>query len=811
MRCRKFVLLFAILAICSAAAAQEPKRANADATYQQLRQIGLSGEAVSVSNFELKREGGTFTFKNGVFFFVAAVAGKVTGAVFTGEGEFSLAPLAAMERRQLQFLTREAAMREQFHSLVLRFTDNTAAQIKAAGTAAQGSGGAGNLLGESQDAARKKLRYNLDARLLQDVLSDKPGGLFVAFIHGSKYDSKELFEIDPHGCPMVAPEEVSFLTYDENKYGIWAAYHLVNEYASGRATGTQVNAALDIAHQKLDTRIEKSGYLRGKADTTFIALADGLRVVPFNLFPTLRVQQVTSSDGQQLAFVQEKKEEDADFWVILPKALAAGETYTLQTVYEGKDAVSNQGGGNYFPVARHNWYPSTSFGDYAEYEMTFATPKGLKMIATGMLVKEYTEGDQVITQWKSEAPQAVAGFNFGDFKSEEAKVEKYGYVVQSYANRNPPDSVQMLMHSVENAPTTPGPTLRGVPTGPPEAVLGNMSTTTMIKKPLSEAQVAMELYTNFFGPSSYKHIAMTQQTACNFGQSWPELVYLPICAYFDDTVKHQLLGYDIRGYWRVVAPHEVAHQWWGHTVGFNSYRDQWMSEGFADFSASLFIQLVWNKPQEFLKFWKDERELITEKNKEGFRAIDAGPITMGYRLDTTRTGAIARRLIYPKGAYILHMIRMMMWDTRKGDEKFRALMTDFVKTYANRTASTEDFKAMLEKHITPAMDLTGDGRMDWFFSEYVYGTALPKYQLESSFSRAGDGIKLKFKAQQSEVDDNFSMLIPLYLELADGKIMRLGQLNLKGNSSVEREVQLPLKDVPKRAMLNYYGDVLASD
>ena len=295
MRCRKFVLLFAILAICSAAAAQEPKRANADATYQQLRQIGLSGEAVSVSNFELKREGGTFTFKNGVFYFVAAVAGKVTGAVFTGEGEFSLAPPAAVERRQLQFLTREAAMREQFHSLVLRFTDNTAAQIKAAGTAAQGSGGAGNLLGESQDAARKKLRYNLDARLLQDVLSDKPGGLFVAFIHGSNYDSKELFEIDPHGCPMVAPEEVSFLTYDENKYGIWAAYHLVNEYASGRATGTQVNAALDIAHQKLDTRIEKSGYLRGKADTTFIALADGLRVVPFNLFPTLRVQQVTSS------------------------------------------------------------------------------------------------------------------------------------------------------------------------------------------------------------------------------------------------------------------------------------------------------------------------------------------------------------------------------------------------------------------------------------------------------------------------------------------------------------------------------------
>ena len=28
--------------------------------------------------------------------------------------------------------------------------------------------------------------------------------------------------------------------------------------------------------------------------------------------------------------------------------------------------------------------------------------------------------------------------------------------------------------------------------------------------------------------------------------------------------------------------HEVAHQWWGHVVGWKSYRDQWMSESFAE-------------------------------------------------------------------------------------------------------------------------------------------------------------------------------------------------------------------------------------
>src|ERR1700677_3993865 len=87
------------------------------------------------------------------------------------------------------------------------------------------------------------------------------------------------------------------------------------------------------------------------------------------------------------------------------------------------------------------------------------------------------------------------------------------------------------------------------------------------------------------------HIYLTQQTACSYGQSWPMLVYLPICYFWDSTIQHQLGVLDgDPSYWQVVTAHEVAHQWWGQTVGFSSYRDQWMSEGFANFSASLFLK-----------------------------------------------------------------------------------------------------------------------------------------------------------------------------------------------------------------------------
>jgi len=268
-----------------------------------------------------------------------------------------------------------------------------------------------------------------------------------------------------------------------------------------------------------------------------------------------------------------------------------------------------------------------------------------------------------------------------------------------------------------------------------------------------------------------------------------------------------------RGYWKVVTPHEVAHQWWGHTVGFSSYRDQWMSEGFSDMSASLYLTLIERNPQKFITFWNDERDLLLERNKEGFRAIDAGPVTMGYRMSNTRTGFdVTRRLIYPKGAYILHMIRMMMHDRRTGDQRFKETMQDFVKTYMNKAATTEEFKAMVEKHMTEEMDVNGNQKMDWFFNEYVYGTALPTYKMESSFDTGADGdVVFNFRITQSNVDDKFTMLVPLYLELADGNIVALGRAKLIGNSSMEQKVPLKgLKTRPKRALINYYDDVLAS-
>jgi Peptidase family M1 domain len=772
---------------------------NSDPTYQSLRNLTLSGESVSVSNVELKREAGTFHLRSGSVCFVAAVNGKVTGAVFTGDGNFILVPPES-ERGMLKWLTKEDEFSENFSQMVLRFTDSSYDELKKAGTS--GGGCDPGPLKDSQHTMRHKLKDNLDARILEDVLSPSPSELFFAFIHGKRYNGEELFSIDPHR----GRDQVRFVTYDENKMGDWASFPMSGE----RKPGT-FGHSIHIDHQQLDTTLEKSANLIGHAKTDFTVLLEGVRVVPFNLFHTLRVRSVKSEDGQFLSFIQEDKNDDAQFSVILPKALAAGEPYTVTTEYEGKEAVVNEGAGNYFPVARINWYPNNpggSFGEYASYDMTFRIPKGMQIAATGVRVGDSNEGSQNVTIWKSEAPQTVAGFSFGRFKVEEIKLTKPECAIESYANEEPPDWVEGLKQATSGDTK---PTLLPHSSG---ISLGTMSTTGLNKKALAEGQLAFQLYTDYFGPSLFKHMQLTQQTACNFGQSWPELVWIPICYFYDTTIRHRLgLDWGDRGYWKVVTPHEVAHQWWGHTVGFSSGRDQWMSEGFSDMSASLYISMIETDPKKFINFWNEERELLLERNAEGFRAIDVGPLTLGYRADTTRTGSnITRRLIYPKGAYVLHMIRMMMRDRQNGDQRFKETMQDFVKVYGGKAATTEDFKAIVEKHMAPEMDLEANHRLDWFFNEYVYGTQLPSYKLDSSFDPGADGdVVFSFRLTQSNVNDKFRMIIPIYLEMPDGKVVFLGRVRMVGNDSIEQKLPVKgLKTKPRRALLSYYDDVLAS-
>jgi Peptidase family M1 domain len=760
---------------------------NTNAAYHQLRNLLPDGPAIPVNNLVLRRDTATFTFVRGDFILFGEVNGKITGAVFGGSGHFHLTPPSAVERHSLEILTKKPEYDEDFSEVVLRFTDGTADELRKSMPA--GSPNAPQSVTSLIQAAmefhtfqREHLFENIDLRLLEDVLSPAPGGFFLAAVKGSA-NRHIVFEIDPHGAPEVAPEEVRLGIWNDWGWSWPAAFHLAREYATSTASSREENSTFKVDHEDLDTSIEKSGFLGGSAVLHLHALVDGLAVVPLTLFPTLRVSKVEGDHGEDLDFVQEKKEEDSEFGLILSHPLKKGEATVVHITYGGKDAVRSVGNNNFDPIARESWFPNggIGFGGYTTYKMLFHTPKDLQLIATGNKIHDDVDGKIRTTEWDSKVPLPVAGFHLGQFAEKDDKTPS-GLAVSAYANTELPDWAH-----------------------------GGYATTTMLPVELSEGTAAAQIYESYFGKLSFDHLALSQQPACNYGQSWPMLVYLPICGFWDSTVQHFLGLRPEDPYWKTVTAHEVAHQWWGHTVGFMSYRDQWMSEGFADASAAIFLQATRKNSNDYRDFWKQLKTQLTDRNSDGFRPIDVGPVTMGFRLSTQKTGwSIYSNLVYPKGAYILHMIRMMMYSSRTGDDDFRAMMHDFVDTYRLKVATTEDFKAMVEKHMTPGMDLDRNHKMDWFFNEYVYGIDLPKYHFESQLKTNSDADSLYFKLTQSGVPENFKMIVPIYVELADGRAIRLGQVTMMGNSTTEKTVPLAKPPSPiKHVQIDYMHDVLA--
>lgn len=363
---------------------------------------------------------------------------------------------------------------------------------------------------------------------------------------------------------------------------------------------------------------------------------------------------------------------------------------------------------------------------------------------------------------------------FANYKKEETVLEKQNYKVEVYAN-------------------TEG--------------LG-YAFASLLKREMGEAPLAIPLYTDYFGPAPYQRLALTAQPANYFGQSWPALIYLPQIS-FRDVYG----GKNQATFFREVAAHEIAHQWFGHAVGIPSYRDNWLSEGFAEFAASLYLQYVYaaepDTYQDMLKNWKKN---LLEKNYMGKRPIDVGSVTMGYRLGNSKVGFDVNRLIYSKGGYILHMLRMMMWNSQGRDEAFKDMMHDYVASNYNRVSSTEDFKEAVERHMTREMNQSGDGKMDWFFNQFVYGTYLPDYKLQSKFTPIANGFMMDLKITQSNVDDKFVMPVPVYLDFGNKKIIKLGAIRVLGNSTASVSVPLTgISEPPKRALLNYNYDILCTE
>jgi len=780
---------------------------NSDPLYRQLRGIGL-GQTYRFTNYTLTADVGTFRFENGTLTEINPVDGVESGAIFIGEGHFSLKPLLRVDAREIERRTGSAEINEDFTEVIFRFTRDAWSKFEPVlgekvGTPAEASAAYGHWrdrmrerrehpLGFTQFLLQGETMDNVDADLMAALYNPSHPSFFNAYLRGRKHKDLRFFVRTRVGAlpQLDSPEEVGLVNCDPEGMddGVWYLAHLQSEYANGTANSGEDRRLFATSHYKIETVISKNGHLFSTATITFKPLVAGERVLKFGLLPNLRVMRVSDDRGQALHWIQESRKEDGSFYVILPQAPGAGTEQSITVEYAGNKVVEQAGDGSFYVSARESWYPNLNgFGEHALYDLTYKVPHRYKVISVGKLQSESTEDDFAVTHWVTPTAVAVAGFNYGEYKKIELPDDKTGYKISGYYLQELPDSLRRY------------------------SALRSMAPGSMTKYALEQTRAQLQLCTLYFGKSPYEYISITEQPNFNFGQSWPNLVYLPISAYMDSTQRWMLFGginNKFTGFVQEVTPHEVAHQWWGHAVGWASYHDQWLSEGFAEFSAGLFLQQVMGKDwrKDYIEFWERLRLRILEKNNFGVAPNDAGPLWMGMRLVSPRTQNAYQNVTYPKGAFILAMLRSMMYSSQDQDKAFVAMMHEFAESHRERMATTESFKAVAEKHMTKLMDLQKNGRLDWFFGEWVYGTQVPKYHFEYQLSPGEGGkVKLHMVVTQSDVDEHFGMLVPVFADFGSG-MAPIVQVVMAGSST--RNIDVILPGQPKKVALNAYKEIL---
>jgi hypothetical protein len=829
-----FALALAVgLAVAPNAAFAAPETPPA---YAALRAARPSGKGLVVSNLVVERDAFRFRFESGSFQLLSPVEGRVFGAVFSGEGAIEISPASETERRHLALRTGEKSdgpLIDRFQSAVLLFSDGTAAELEAKSTAGPEPAGAAKIWDDWLRRQKKVLRRNLQLRLLRDALAPArgPGGVFLVAVSGRKLPSC-LVAYDPSGLDWLEPlgqlggEESALYALDEPNAGFW---YLSPAKASARK-GQRLAAR--ASHYEVETSIQKNADLKGTTTIRFVPIAPELRVLPLALAPKLRITEATISCGEgsapsPAAVVQEVAEEDADAAVVLPASVAPGTACRLRLAYDGRDVLQNAGDGVFVVRARESWYPNFgTFGEPATFDLTYRVPKANEVVSVGTRKDDRVEGDLRVSVWKSEQPIRVAGFNYGKFKKIDVVDKSTGLKIEVYTNPGTPDIVaeinQYLSRSgnigTSEGPGSPIPGDLASPFASPSGGTGlkeiKVDTETLAQAALADGVNTSRVCSAYFGKLPVDHVSITEQTQWSFGQSWPSLVFLPYLAFLDGTTRQELGLRSTSSFVEQVGLHEMAHQWWGHLVGWSSYRDQWLSEGFAEFSAGLVLEYTGGL-RKANNFWEHGRRWIVMKPPQANLANDAvGPISLGYRLVTPRNPSAYDAMVYSKGAYVLHMLRMMMRDPAapKPDEAFQEMMKDFVTANSGKSPSTRDFQAAVERHMTPNLNATHDGKMDWFFRQWVEGTEIPRFKVALDIEKKdGDNYRLKGSIAQEGVSEGFRTLLPIYFEFDKGALVRYGNVPLSGNQVYPVDVVVHSAKKPKRVVANALHEVLARD
>lgn len=782
---RRPLLLLALATLLPAAVGAEPGRTDYEALQEwrfatrpvELPPEGLSFAVDDIARWELV-SGSLYPMR-------PLLDGTVTGLVFEGEGRLSVDVPDPVELRQLRRFAEEPRLErleEVFRTLVLRWAGAGLPPELTGLTAPAGPFGPSKVAAARQDHWLRRRFFDVDARILAAL--------------GTPGDSVLRADMDTEDRKWLTftwdasrPEEIA--VEREHPRGLIESWLSLDRAADRLPTGRPGSARrplLDLTHVDLalDLTAPSKEPLQGLSDAQPVdgavtarleltPLVDGLTALTLQLAPRAEVTEVRGADGAPLPFLRDhvgarssalrKETWIPDLVVILPAPLAAGTPTTLEVDYEMRFD-------GYAPG--RSWYPETSGGALV-----------LRDLHTGLM--ELTVRDDYDVRAMGE-------------RTEETEAE--GTRTSVWSVDRP---IKMLTFSLARKAHEETFERSDLPRVAAFSSLGGFMNADRVRDVGTDVVNALEYFQRLFeSPLDASSLGVALIPA-GHGQAFDGFLHLSDFSTATDSVAAGEL----------FRAHEAAHQWWGHKVGWASYRDQWLSEALAEYSAMMFVQSsVENGDryfQEMLEAFTHElngslRSAFSQFSRPGRsilnrRALDrVGPIGQGFRCTVAEAPNAYQSQTYVKGALVLHMLRELTSVMTGSDEAFVDILRTFAHRYDGSFASTADFQAAVTE-VVPA-------DWSWFFDEWIDRSELPTYRWSWTVSRVEGAapFRLDLEIERGDVSDDFRMALPVRVTLAGGREAQV----LAMVSRASETFSFPLPERPREVELAPDRSVLAA-
>ena len=485
--------------------------------------------------------------------------------------------------------------------------------------------------------------------------------------------------------------------------------------AAGAASpDTYPRQPVDVEHYRFSlTLSDSTDRIEGVTTVRMRLLEASLRLVSLDLANTgsdrqgrgMRVSAVTRG-GASLAFAH-----DADRLAItLDHPSTIGEVIELVVRYAGIPAAGldikpNKYGDRTFfsddwPNKAHQWLPTIDhISDKATMEMDVVAPAHYQVVSNGLRVEETDlPGGTRRTVWRESVPIAPWLFVLGVARFAVQTVGDYdGKPIETWVFAQDRDA---------------GFYDFAVPT-----------------------HDVLAFYSDRIGPYSYEKLANVQSNASGGGmEAASAIMYSASSVTGTRTVR-----------WRNVVIHEIAHQWFGNAVTENDWNDVWLSEGFATYFTSLFIEHAYGR-DEFAATLRNSRKTV----------IDFYAKTPDYRVvheNLADMAQVTSAATYQKGGWVLHMLRAQM-----GDDRFWAGIRDYYARHKDSSASTTDFRLAMER--ASGLDLSA------FFQRWLYQGGVPR--VEGTWRWDAATKQLVVDLTQSQSGEPFQLPVEIGITTAGG-------------------------------------------